>query len=71
MRLYSIFMAISIMTLSLIDYSSSVFLNEYSEEYINFMQLYRYPVILGNDYYSKLLNIGDQTNIMKKIRTKT
>lgn len=64
-------MAISIMTLSLIDYSSSVFLNEYSEEYINFMQLYRYPVILGNDYYSKLLNIGDQTNIMKKIRTKT
>ena len=71
MRLYSIFMALSIITLSLIDYTNSVFLNEYSEEYINFMQLYRYPIVLGNDYYSRLLNIGNQTNIMKKIAKKT
>ncbi len=34
-------------------------LNEYSEEYINFMQLYRYPIVLGCDYYLKLLGIGD------------
>lgn len=63
-------MAVSVLFLSLIGYTNSISLNDYSEEYINFMHLYRFPIVLGNDYYLKLLNIGDKFSLTKKITKK-
>ena len=39
----------------------------YSERYFTFMTTYRIPMILGNNYYKHILQIGDQNNVQSQI----
>ena len=42
-------------------------LMDYSEQFISFMHLYRFPMILNINYMRSFLNIGDQAKVMKTI----
>ena len=44
-------------------------LQSYSQQYITFMQCYRFPMILGNSYFQSILGIGNQTKISNQIET--
>jgi hypothetical protein len=42
-------------------------LQSYTQQYITFMQCYRFPMILGNSYLQSILSIGNQARIASQI----
>jgi hypothetical protein len=50
-----------------VSVDEAVKIQNYSEQYITFMQCYRIPMILGNNYLQSIMRIGNQTKISSQI----
>lgn len=53
--------------LYLITYKDANNLNNYSIQYINFLNLYRYPMAFGKNILKTMLNVGNQTKVIGQI----
>lgn len=64
-------MLVSILALSQITEADSNNLMDYGNQYINFMNMYRFPIILVTNYMKSFLNIGNQTKVASQIAAVT
>lgn len=64
-------MVASILILSKITLSDAAQLNNYSNQFITIMSMYRYPVVLGISYMKNFLNIGNIVKVNGQIQFAT
>jgi hypothetical protein len=67
LRLLGVFLIIFVFSIDAVLSHSLIDAIAYSSKYFTFMATYRYPMILGNNYYKHILGIGDQTNVKNNI----
>ena len=67
LRILTAFMLIFIPTTMTVLNNSLEDSIAYSSRYFSFMATYRIPMILGNNYYKHILQVGDQTNVISQI----
>ena len=53
---------------TVITSQSLVNTEQYGNKYYTFMETYREPMLLGINYYSHILNVGDQTYVDNQIK---
>jgi len=46
-------------------------LNNYGKQFINFMNIYRFPIVLGTNYLKSILAVGNQTKVNSMINSAT
>lgn len=46
-------------------------LNDYSSQFINYMNMYRFPVVLATNVMKNFLKVGNQTKIAAQIKAAT
>ena len=71
LRISTLSLLIMFFIISLEPYNNSSDMIDYSNRYTGFMAAYRIPMVLGNNYFKLLLNIGNKTVITKQINTLT
>jgi hypothetical protein len=61
-----VFLLITVGLLLLTRYNTNN-LNDYSVQYINFLNLYRYPMAFGKNVMKVFFNVGNQTKAVNQI----
>jgi len=61
-RLFTLIIVGSIIMLIILTRGDAVSVISYSNQYINFMNMYRYPVSLGVNYMKLFLSIGNKSD---------
>ena len=64
-------MIISIVVLLLIHQSDTSNLISYGSQFIAFMNMYRFPVVLGTNYMKSFLNVGNAKTVASQIASAT
>lgn len=67
MIIFFVLIVSSIAIFHIITITRSSYLQNYSQQYITFMQAYRLPMVLGNSYLQNILKIGNQKKIANQI----
>lgn len=67
MAVFFFLISVSLIAFHVLTVSDAAKLEDYSQQYITFMQCYRFPMILGNSYLQSILGIGNQTKIASQI----
>lgn len=67
MRSYSLIIICTVGVLTLVNNADSSKLVSYATQYITFMELYRIPMMLGNNYYKSLLGVGNYTKTTNEV----
>jgi hypothetical protein len=67
MRLLLIVLIMMTIGLNYLTNRDATYLNSYSIEYINFLNLYRYPMAFGKNVLKTMLNVGNQTKATNQI----
>ena len=70
-RVFTILMFSAILILAVITNLNSQSLNNYSNQFITFMSMYRLPFFLGTNYMKKFLKIGNTTKVNSMIASVT
>lgn len=70
-RIFLFLITCSILILVLISNNNSNSLNQYSNQFINYMSMYRFPVVLATNIMKNFMNVGNQTKIAAQIKTAT
>lgn len=70
-RIFLFLIISSILILVMISNNNSHSLNDYSNQFINYMSMYRFPVVLATNIIKNFLKVGNQTKIAAQIRTAT
>lgn len=65
--LFFALISISLIIFHVLTIGNAVKLQDYSHQYMTFMQCYRIPMILGNNYLQSIMGIGNQTKIASQI----
>lgn len=67
MRVLITILVMMTLGLYLLTFQDSNNLNDYSIQYINFLNLYRYPMAFGKNILKTMLNVGNQTKAIGQI----
>lgn len=59
----------TIITLLLITESNGAKLTNYSDQFINYMGMYRFPIILNTNYMKFFLGVGNATKVNAQIQS--
>lgn len=57
--------------LAILTYQDASNLNNYSIQYINFLNLYRYPMAFGKNILKTMLNVGNQSKTIDQIHSQS
>lgn len=60
---------VSLVSLFIIVQSDCRITADYSEQYINYMHLYRYPMFIGTNYMKYFLKMGNQAKSLAQVQT--
>lgn len=66
-RIFTLCLLVTIAVLAVMTNQESNSLINNSNQYINFMQTYRIPMVLGNNYFKNFLGIGNQVKVAAQI----
>ncbi len=64
-------MIISALVTSILTQDTNTNLISFSSQYINYMAVYRFPVILSTNYMKSILKVGNQTKVTQQIQAVT
>lgn len=64
-------MVVAILVLADINNIQSQTLNNYSNQFITFMNIYRFPILLNTNYMKQFLKIGNITKVNAMIASAT
>jgi hypothetical protein len=64
-------MIVTIIILLNICYQKNLNLTNYSNQFINYMGMYRLPIVLATNYMKSFLNVGNSTKVKNQIATAT
>ena len=70
-RIFLVIMIISAVVTSIITQDTNTNLISFSSQYINYMAVYRFPVILSTNYLKSILKVGNQTKVTQQIQAAT
>jgi hypothetical protein len=59
----------TIIVLLIITESNGTKLTKYSNQFINYMNMYRFPIILATNYMKSFLNVGNPTKVAAQIQS--